>query len=767
MKFRHLTALLLAVLLLLPLSACSTTDTPAETSPTETDILTNVFLGTPIPLPDNYLLSPTTPYYDPATDEVTVLCTRSLDDTTDFHLVTIDPNGNLINDRPLTLPENISYLGAGALCQDSLIFARTDYNPSTIHLYIYSLADDTLTVSDDLTDQFPIPETDSLIRIQCLALDGDGLIYIASNESVVVFDQTFVKRLTYPMGTFINDLVTSPDGTVHIAAYSGGRYSLLPIDRETKNMLPTLPLPDNASGADFFFGEGYDLFYATDAGLYGYDFAESGQPKNEPTLLIDYANSDLIRNNIDVLRICSPDRMLMAEIDPTTYHRSPTLYSRSADIDLFEIVTLEIAFTEAADDIDARIVEFNKTHRDVRIVPKDYSIYDTRENKNGGETKLINDILTGLYTPDIVTGPNTSDLMKQVYKNDLYLDLYSLMEQYGTILPNDLFGCVLRTGETPDGKLWTLGSEFYVDTLIGPNDLLNGRTGWTLTELLDFEASLPDGVELFASLSRENVNEYLFGKSGEGFNAFIDYETNTCHFETEGFLRYLEYLQSLPKTFEEVKATYDPLYQENYFLLFQDRKVALKAQMIQAPSAWLRLEADFNTMDYTLIGYPTADGKTSGSPLTMISYVILPSCKAPDEAWLWIESNLTHEKGFDRLYTPSLKQEYDNYAELQSSLLYEISFGGGTSAHAPYTQEELETPLGTPGIKRIFTPEAKAAMVDWLDNDAGAPTVQSIDPGIMQIITEETNAYLGGRRTAEECANVIQSRVSIWLAEHE
>ena len=39
-------------------------------------------------------------------------------------------------------------------------------------------------------------------------------------------------------------------------------------------------------------------------------------------------------------------------------------------------------------------------------------------------------------------------------------------------------------------------------------------------------------------------------------------------------------------------------------------------------------------------------------------------------------------------------------------------------------------------------------------------------PEVMEIIREELSAFAGGVRSAEECAAVIQSRVSIWLAEH-
>ena len=38
---------------------------------------------------------------------------------------------------------------------------------------------------------------------------------------------------------------------------------------------------------------------------------------------------------------------------------------------------------------------------------------------------------------------------------------------------------------------------------------------------------------------------------------------------------------------------------------------------------------------------------------------------------------------------------------------------------------------------------------------------------IYRIFYEETEAYIAGRRTKEELADVIQSRVGIWLSEHE
>jgi hypothetical protein len=46
------------------------------------------------------------------------------------------------------------------------------------------------------------------------------------------------------------------------------------------------------------------------------------------------------------------------------------------------------------------------------------------------------------------------------------------------------------------------------------------------------------------------------------------------------------------------------------------------------------------------------------------------------------------------------------------------------------------------------------------------PIIYNTSEGVEDIVGEEVSAFLAGMGTAEECAGKIQSRVSIWLAEH-
>ena len=67
---------------------------------------------------------------------------------------------------------------------------------------------------------------------------------------------------------------------------------------------------------------------------------------------------------------------------------------------------------------------------------------------------------------------------------------------------------------------------------------------------------------------------------------------------------------------------------------------------------------------------------------------------------------------------------------------------------------------------RPLTEEEYAGLYEILDH-AGSPILEDTPEDVWNIVNEEMSAFLSGMGTAEECAKKIQSRVSIWLAEHE
>ena len=135
----------------------------------------------------------------------------------------------------------------------------------------------------------------------------------------------------------------------------------------------------------------------------------------------------------------------------------------------------------------------------------------------------------------------------------------------------------------------------------------------------------------------------------------------------------------------------------------------------------------------------------------------------PEAAWNFIKSILLPDN-FQTFGArlPALRSQVHQICSDAYELFWDVSpnggFGGSTLAYA----YEIH-----PGdIRYTFTEQHEREFIDFLDNIAGQPVSTISDDVIADILAEEITSFFGGAKTAEECAGVIQSRVSIYLSEN-
>lgn len=713
----------------------------------ETTILTNIFRGTSVELPEGYTLtSTTTPYRNTASDEVTVLC------QTEDHLALVTVTSDGAAGEPEVLDIDPQTVSRAFVTEETLYYLELHFDSETAersyYLHNFSLADGTETVSGELSEHF-MPY-DSL-RIGGMAVTADGIVCLSAEMEMIALNPLFGKEFTVVSSDFIRSLTSSPDGQVYAYGYFGSDYCFVPINPDVMTYGQRLNLPKSADDLCFGSADGYDLFWSGDSGVYGWNKAE-----NQSALLLDYNSSSLLSGNLDLLYVYNSDRILAAERDDN-FNYTLTLYERAPDVDLSAIPTLEIAYADSNNNLRKNIVAFNKAHTDVRIIEKNYTADGT--DVETATRNLLNDILNGLYKPDIVTAETVNDMIVQLYRNGLYTDLYPLM---GDELKNDLLGCVTRTFETDTGELWAIGTNLVVDTLTGPRKLLGDRTGWTVTEMIEFAKSLPEDVVLIEALCKQRSLSSWLGQNWH--RLFIDEETNTCRFDSKKFIGLLEYLDTLPDTWEEAsKLLADYREPGVRWAPHQTGHVALAPNQIWFVSSWFNGEHCFFDSDTVCIGYPTTEGK-NGSIVSMMPYVITSFCEYPELAWEFIESIVKPET-----YTtfgqplPVLRSQLQQLCTAEYEYYTHISHNGGSHGGLLREVHELE-----PGyVQYIFTEQHERELIDFLDNIAGQPVSTLSDDVIADILSEEITSFFGGAKTAEECASVIQSRVSIYLSENE
>lgn len=471
------------------------------------------------------------------------------------------------------------------------------------------------------------------------------------------------------------------------------------------------------------------------------------------------------------------------------------LYRADPSIDLSKMETLTLVCIQPEPSLTQGVVEFNRSRSDVRIEVIDYSIYNTDDALLGGYERMMLDLTSRTVEPDLVFLPTDYYYELGESMPDYFVDLYTLMD--GEVTPDTIYGCVKNTLEGKNGKLYAISPNFSLSSFVGRRDVIGDADKWSLTEFLDFKDSFREGEYLMEGVSQENYNYALFGSLA--YAPFIrDGQADFLH---KDFQRWLEFLRSLP--LEE--QTYMDYGQNNLNVLFAGEITAdqviiekggpnlyhsgqiklQKLNSISLPSRFLKAAFTFGTAspaELNFIGYPVDDRCSNGIwvGVTWGVYSITSFCEQPEAAWDFIESRLVMEtyqdfvensfrKEFNAEYSfKTYKPNYDEYLDKLEGLQIFFIHNAGYASGWNINLDENGTYGGQEGT--LYTMDRAA--IDYLKElleTAGIPIWYRNIGGsdLSKIIREEESRLLAGAATPESCADVIQSRVSIYLSEND
>lgn len=737
-------------------------------------MLTSVFKGNTLTLPEEYsVVEDASPYYDKDSGEITLLCVKTehiYDDNGEYvstnrsyKTCKYDKDLNLIEEKDINLfgddteayANNCVVLDGKIVC---LASKRLD-TKNSYYVTVYDMTSGESKTSEELNGLFDTAEEGGWFYVNSICVNKDGDIYIGSENEILVLNDSFVKKFSIPVDRWINSMASSPEGDIYVMSHFDKGSGIARVNPETKSFDDPIYPGDNTR--QLMFGDGYDLYVELEDGIYGCTFTEDGV---DSVMLMNYTNSDISRSSFTAIAMLNKDTLIASD---RSSENSLQLYKKVPDIDLSNIKTVEIVSTEGFDYFTTiGVVNYNKAHLDTRLLVTDYSKYATEENYQAGREKLINDIITGLYKPDIILTDTYSAVAENVIKNNIFMDIGTLIDNDTGMKRDDILGAVIRACSTSDGQLWGLPSGYSVETLVGKTETLGGRTSWTFSEMLDFAKTLPEGTTLMQGLSQQSVFYQLDGL----FTQFIDLENHTCDFENQNFYDTLNYIASLPAEYD-YSADRNP---DNRYEKFQNGQIALYSMWMHDAASILEPECVFNTKDYTFIGYPTYGENSRGGIISCSNiFVVTNFCKNTDIAWDFIKSVVAPDDDGDSIRygggdMPILRESLRKVCEGFYDYEFEFYYSGGGGygpgdPDNPRTQDDLDEP----GVLAHFTPEHTEALINYIDNDCGSPLTEAMPTELQSIITEEITSFTGGAKTAEECAKVIQSRVKIWLSEHE
>ncbi len=761
-------AVLLLCMLLANLPGCETKPTPSNTDPSahQSDdpfadttemtesatpgLLTHVFREEEISLPEGFTTSQyVTPAYQ--NGRIWLYGTRSkqTDDgfATEHCLYEYQPEAG--EGTCVSMFTDSLYANGGVVYGDKVYLHSSRRNAETgttdIILHVYDRTKGELTTADNLHTHFA-SEPNSYPRIEHMAVDKDGYVYLVYEEKLYILTPTLALHGILTDIGYAGGLCTDENGVVCLLGNSGVKT----IDREELVMKETAGIPEALLGADMTLGEGYALYGMTDVGLFGV----MGE---ETTLLANWENSNVNATHIDTLQVLTPTTLLIYTNDKWC------MLHKAEDIDVSTITVVKLAYvsngglgSQEEQQLREHVINYNRQNPDRRILTTDYAVYNTRENPTGGTDRLLLDMTTGVISPDLVFGLGEDTIITTLIEEDKAADLYTCMSSE---MAADLVGGVKHTYER-QGKLTAIPADFQVKTLLAPESIVGDRTDWTLEEMLAIEESLPEGTHL---MTRETAEAWL--NSGMAYASFVDGKAGTCHFDSPTFEKLLGYINSLPDVTEKSENVYEP-YQTGQTILYECRYRSIMD--------YQKDPVVYNGEEYVRIGYPDVGQILYGrgsivADTSAAVYLIPQEAQDREAAWDFIAFVLSCEPEMDIMTSGnirSLRSQNRKAREVFSPYTSFYMYNGRYSRWLGdrKTPDENGRIDGQPGILVPWSEEAFDSFQTWLD-EAETKTTAPLPSEILSIIREEVSVYVSDNRSAADTAEIIQSRVSLWLAE--
>ncbi|MDR0838757.1 MAG: extracellular solute-binding protein, partial [Oscillospiraceae bacterium] len=446
-------------------------------------------------------------------------------------------------------------------------------------------------------------------------------------------------------------------------------------------------------------------------------------------------------------------------------------------------------------DVRRAILKFNKTNGDFRIQVTDYSEYNTEANGwTGANDRLNADIITGKI-PDIISlnGLNVRNFINK----GILTDIYALIDASETASREDYLPEILAAGET-NGKLYSFLPSFYVQTVAAKKSIVGDRTGWTLDDLNGILRSLPAGTQSFSMMTRTDILNLCYQQA---MDQFIDWDAGKCDFG-ENFAKLLEFVKTFP---EEID--WDKIYvDESSYMDMQNAYKQDKAILQQAYVGGYRAIRDFSEQfgaEVTFVGFPTESGNGSSLIANGMDFGISARSSNKQVCFDFLaglvqtEPNFLQSSGYfyggfsiSKAYMDKVREyeltplrerpgyipeDYDG-GILRDRLVKYASTSSVVAVPAPvpepdYSNGDDQLGYGPDGTMTKGEYEAGFALtqaeVDAVDRlIASAKRFYSEDTEVSNIILEEAAEFFSGRKTALDVANMIQSRVSLYVSEN-
>lgn len=663
--------------------------------------------------------------------------------------------------------------------QNQWEYPSTDMGTS----YLMHIAEDGSTLASiDLSKVDGTSEDgeSSFEQINTFVVDGQGNLYTSDYQYVYVLGADGTLLFKLDCSTYNGSLCVTRPNEVGLLYYSysetpgeeedNGRY-LLPIDLETQSFGEKQKMPVNTWNI-IPGDEVYDFYYVNSYNIYGYRSETQTSDK-----LVDWLACDVDTNNMYTYAMLSDGRVVGVTQDWSSsedVQYQLVVLTRVDASELPQKTVLTLACMGLSWELRSQIVAYNKSNDTYRINVLDYSEYATDGDYTAGITKLTTEIIGG-SVPDIFLCSNLP-IGKYAAKG-VIADLYTFMDNDDTVNRSYFVPQILSAMEK-DGKLYQLPTSFSVRTAYALSSVADQYDIWNVAAVQDALTQLQDGATVFDSAwtKTDAMSIVLGGNLG----TFVDWTTGHCAFDSEAFQQLLVFCKSFPDAQDDnsgvdyaeavaIDADYDSWESS-------DMRIKNGKQLMQ--NLYLYSFEDYVYSTYALngkisfVGFPSEDGTTGHSFDVRTPLAISSVTEYPQAAWDFVRSIIQQTNEDEDLYYFPVSQVKLN-EQAANAMVEELYYDAdgntvdwdGDGEPDKKTKGGYQTIEGDEYIWHEVYALTQADVDQVLSIIENTHCIYESDDEIMAIITEEAAYYFAGDKDVKTTADMIQSRVNLYVQE--
>ena len=598
---------------------------------------------------------------------------------------------------------------------------------------------DKVDISDILKEKCSESEAVYLADLVC---DKEGNIILTDNTSfVMAFNNAGEKIADISCDQWGNGLLMSDDGTAYYSYVKEltMQQCLVPVDIKADKFGKKIDGIKSFITYDYCIDSNGMAWFSDESTLMTCDLKTE-----EKTEIFDWLEYDITTESVRMLDVLE-DGTMIACIEGM--RQNQMVYEiavfKESDTPLAEKQSITYATFGMDTEIMEAIVRFNKNSEDYRIKVVDY--YD-EENYEEAWNEFNQAVLEENFA-DIVNVSWSN--YKMMAEKGLYADLNELMNSDGDINRAEYFENVLSAYEV-NGKLYAMPVSFSVCTLAGKENIWGNKNNITYKDVKAVSDKMPEDVAIMDDMTR---SECMFFMLQGSLDKFVNWETGECLFNSEEFIEILNLAKKFPKKSEEYGLSGETVddFREDKILLYgceladigeyQMTKYILGEQMIA-------------------LGYPGANGGLIQSSDSL--FAIAEDSPNKEVAWEFVKCMISKEYQCDYIYynNPIHKGAFDALMEdAMEKSYYEDEDGNKV--------ENVKMSYDWDGLEIDIYAATKEEVEEYRKIVEGATNLATYDRSIMLMIEEEAEPFFENKKSAEKVAEIIQSRVEIYVNERK